>query len=152
MCLLLSLLLSWNSYNVRLVHLTSQRSLVFFFPSFFFSCSAWVISTTLSSSLLICYSVLSYCWFPPVYLFLSVIIFSNSVWFFIFSNSLLETNFSLCSSVLLPSAWAFSWPLPWTLYQVGCLSPLSSSSGAFFYSFWDIPFCCLIQSLSLCTW
>lgn len=30
-----------------------------------------------------------------MYFFLSVIVFFNSVWFFIFSNSLLETNFSL---------------------------------------------------------
>ena len=63
----------------------------------------------------------------------SVIEFFILVWFFIFSNSLLKTNFSLCSSSLLPSSLVITFI---TLNSLSSRLPIStslSSSGVLFF-------------------
>ena len=87
------------------VHLMlSQKSQTIFisFHSFFFYCSAWMVSIILSSrALIIPLYHLIYCRFLLVH-FLFHLSYSLAVSSFIFSNSLLK--FSLCSPILLPSS------------------------------------------------
>ena len=76
------------------------------FPFFFF-CSAWVISTTLSSRLLLLSSVLYNLLLIPCRVFLiSVIVFFTSVCFF-FLFSLCWKSY--CAPSLLGSSWVPSW-------------------------------------------
>ena len=86
----------------------------------FLFCSAWLISTTLSSNLLIYSSVLSNLLLIPSSVFLiSVILFFCSVWlFFLFSN------FHCAYPFFFQVHWASFCSLPRTLHRIDCLSPL----------------------------
>ena len=122
------------------VSLMSSRCLLnylhFFFP-FFSSCffSELVISTTLSSTSLICTSApFTLLLIPYSVFFISVIVVFISVWFFfIFSNSLLRMSNLVCSSSL-PSV-SLIITLNSLLGRLPVSSSLSSSSGALSCSF-----------------
>ena len=111
-----------------LVHLMLSQRALKLSPFFFFFCSDSVISTNLSSSFVICFSVSSDLLLIPYSVFYISVIVCSSLWFFLymFLNSLLRTfNSSLCSSSLFPSSLnIFMIITPWTLYWVDCLSPL----------------------------
>lgn len=124
---------------------TSQRSLLlssFLFTSFFFY-SASETSTTLPSSSSILSSVspnllliLSRFYFP-----ISFIILFITMWFFIFSNSMLITSYlSLCSSSLLQSCLTiFSIINLNSLWYVLLVSTLLSSFSGILFCFYFEP-------------
>ena len=108
-----------------------------------FICSAWVISITLLVhwSILLHHLIYSCFLMFFVCLFVSVIVFFSSVWFFfMLSNPLYYLTF------LFWVFWASLWSLPITVYWVSCfslfflvllgfyLAPIRSRSTLFFWS------------------
>ena len=127
-----------------------------------FLCSASVISTTQSSSLLICFSLSpNLLLIPSSLFFISVIVFFNYLWFFIFSNYLLKTycNFLLYAWILFPGSWIIFVII--TLNSLLGRLPVSMSLSCFYgvlsCSFvWNIILCHLLLSkvlfVFLCMW
>ena len=127
--------------NINVFDVISNTSQTILTLSFFSPAS--LISTTLSSSSLICSSVPSNLPLIPFGdFFLSVIVFFLSVLFlFIFSSSAKNSDFSVCPMF----SGLLRLPSPWTLLGILLLSPsFNSSFGVLSYFFTGSMFLCYL--------